>query len=184
MAFINHSKSISEPWGIYMLTKYLSTHFSYTYYVGSDDFLPQLDELDPNSTCNRALLVAELEKEGTQFRIITTHFTWSPHGQSTPLQYTNLGSMLDILKTFDEFVLCGDFNAPRGRDIWSKIITHYKDNIPAHITTTIDPNLHRIKNLEYVVDGIFSTHLYRVTDVTILPGLSDHQAITATVTQR
>lgn len=174
------SPSSRELWGMLILTNRKPVQFAVNYYVESKDSNPDFIWEDPE-TSNRALLIAEIKKDKELFRIITTHFTWSPNGQSTPKQYKDLGTMIDMLSTYDGFVLCGDFNAPRGRDIWNKIKTHYHDNIPQNILTTLDPNLHRIKNLNYVVDGIFSTPQYLVKNVQVTGGLSDHQAVTAQV---
>jgi hypothetical protein len=73
--------------------------------------------------------------------------------------------------------MCGDFNAPRGRLIFDRIATKYKDNIPPYVTTTIDKNIHHAGDLQLVVDGLFSTSKYEVRSVQVLDGLSDHCAI-------
>lgn len=76
-------------------------------------------------------------------------------------------------------IFCGDFNAPRGRQIWSILSSKLKDNVPNEITTTIDGNIHRAGNLQLVVDGLFTSSNYKVCDVQVISGVSDHCAIVA-----
>jgi hypothetical protein len=58
------------------------------------------------------------------------------------------------------------------------------DHLPANVTSTLDPQFHRAKGLEYVVDTIFSTPEYEVTEVRVLNGISDHKGIVARVERR
>ncbi len=131
-----------------------------------------------------ALLSCDVEHDGITFRVITTHFTWAPNGGTNAEQQRDLPAMLDVLSAAGEFVLCGDFNAPRGGDVFSRIAARYTDNIPVEYTTTIDPLLHRAGPLPYVVDGLFSTRGYEVTAVRLQDGVSDHQAIIAHIEKR
>ena len=59
----------------------------------------------------------------------------------------------------------------------------FKDNIPLRYTTSIDPNLHRAGALELMVDGLFSTPGYVVSDVALHSGVSDHCAITCAISR-
>ena len=172
--------------GIATFTNHPITGTSVAYYSGDKDHLPTTpagEKKNPYAN-NHMLLSTTIEKDGVSFTVATTHFTWSPAGQATERQRSDMKKMLDIVSTMKEFVLCGDFNAPRGREIWSLLAGRYIDHIPANITTTIDPHLHRVKNLQYVVDGIFTTPNYTVEDVRVISGVSDHQAIIASITQR
>ena len=74
-------------------------------------------------------------------------------------------------------MFCGDFNAPRGGEVFDQLASHYSDCVPPEITTTIDQELHRAKGLQYVVDSIFSTDQYRLEDVRVQSGVSDHCAL-------
>jgi endonuclease/exonuclease/phosphatase family metal-dependent hydrolase len=78
-------------------------------------------------------------------------------------------------------ILCGDFNAPRGREIFSRLAKRWHDNVPLHYVTSIDPKLHRAGPLQLMVDGVFSTTDYRVRNVVLHQGVSDHCAITADI---
>ena len=77
-------------------------------------------------------------------------------------------------------LLGGDFNAPRGGPIFARLARHWTDCIPADVTTSIDPELHRAGALELMVDGMFASPGVRVDSVRMHTGLSDHQGITAT----
>lgn len=130
---------------------------------------------------NRLVLWTTLKKDRQNFTIATTHFTWAMPNDADKNQAPSLKKLLKILKTIPEFILCGDFNAPRGQKTFDCLATHYQDNIPLHITTTIDPQLHRKKNLKLVVDGLFTTPHYSTKNVKIQSGLSDHCAIIANI---
>lgn len=167
-------------YGLLILSKHPSK-FSFKYYIGSQDELPVYEDGNPNSPA-RVLLWVDLQKGNQEFRVITTHFTWSADGQPTPLQHDHLDKMLVELDKLGEFVLCGDFNAPRGGPVFSRLARRYQDNIPLDVKTTMDFRLHRVKNLkELVVDGLFSTAGYQVDQVRVMAGLSDHQAVVGTI---
>jgi endonuclease/exonuclease/phosphatase family metal-dependent hydrolase len=131
----------------------------------------------------RLLLVTELEHEGRPYRIGTTHFTWSAKGQVSDLQLADFARLQRVLSEYPDYVLCGDFNAPRGRPLFSKFIRELglTDHLPPSVTSTIDGRLHRDGALELVVDTVFSTAEYRVSGVRVIDGVSDHKAILATV---
>ncbi len=129
------------------------------------------------------IIVSTFRTEGMNFQIATTHFPVAPNGATDERQKEALRKMLAKLSNIEDLVFCGDFNAPRGREVFTKIASLYKDNIPAEVTTTIDGNYHKAGDLPYVVDGLFTTAHYDVVNVEIVDGLSDHKAITAEVTK-
>ncbi len=132
---------------------------------------------------NQMLAFCEVEKEGTVFKIYNTHFTWTADGEPDDLQRNDMQSMLRILKAAGEFILCGDFNVPRGGELFGLLAEHYKDNVPPHYTTSIDGDLHRRGQLNRMVDGMFSTPGYVVSDFEMVSGVSDHRALVATVSK-
>jgi endonuclease/exonuclease/phosphatase family metal-dependent hydrolase len=134
----------------------------------------------PNSQ-KRAMLLTTVTKDNQNFTIATTHFTWDPMGGVNDEQREDLKRLLEIVKKYDNLILCGDFNAPRGGEIFGELSKHFKDNIPPEITTTIDQKLHKVKGLQLVVDGMFSKGSYSVKNVKVVGGVSDHQAIIAEV---
>lgn len=140
---------------------------------------------DPNDSC-RVLVVTELMHEGRPYRIATTHFTWSPDGQPSEPQLADFIRLKRVMSEYPDYVLCGDFNAPRGGELFGKFVHELGliDHLPRDVTSTIDGRFHRAGALELAVDTIFSTTEYRVADVRVLEGLSDHKGILATVERR
>jgi endonuclease/exonuclease/phosphatase family metal-dependent hydrolase len=159
-------------------------------YAGVPGIVP-VQQNEPNGNpikkANRSLCVADIEKEGQSFRFATTHFTWTMKGEATEEQEHDMSALLEILSGFGEFALCGDFNAPRGGEIFAMLADKYKDEIPERYKTSIDVGLHRAGHLpseqmdQKMVDGLFSTPEYVVSDVELHSGVSDHMAITATI---
>lgn len=135
----------------------------------------------------RVLAYGTVVKGRTSFTIGTTHFTWSPNGQANDVQREHLRKLLKVLKDFREIVFCGDFNAPRGGEIFDTISKHYIDHIPKEYTTSIDVNLHhlgeKLRGKPLLVDGLFSTPHYKVENVRLVDGVSDHLAIVAEITK-
>lgn len=167
--------------GIATLTRLKVESSEISYYSGSRETLPILLQNQAHRM-SRAHIKIVVEKKGDQFCLVNTHFTWTPNGQPNARQRRDLRKMLNLLKDTPELILCGDFNAPRGREIFDQLGKVYKDNISPSITTTIDQNLHRVKGLQLVVDGLFTTKGYQVQDVEVVDGVSDHCAIVANVT--
>ena len=147
-------------------------------YFRNGTSLPQ--EIEPNAI-NRALVIGLVEKDKVQYTIATTHFTWAGHGGVNQEQRRDVKELLKLLQQQREIILCGDFNAPRGGEIFTTLKQYLKDNIPAHITTTLDPTLHRAGPLPYVVDYMWSTPHYSVQKVRVVNGVSDHMAIVAEI---
>ena len=139
----------------------------------------------PDDT-RRFLLVTELEHQGRPYRIAATHFTWTPDGQISELQKADFVRLQRVLAGYADYVLCGDFNAPRGREMFGKFVDELGllDHLPADVTSTLDGRFHRAGPLELVVDTIFSTPEYWVTNTRVLDGISDHKGIMALVERR
>lgn len=149
-------------------------------YYGTPDRVPSVkDPLPPGrfDHSRGALLVADVEKEGKHFRIATTHFTWTPDGEASDAQREDMKRMIGLCESMPDLVLCGDFNMPRGREMWEKFALRYKDNIPLCYESSMDPKLHLKKGLSVMVDGLFTTPEYRASDVQLVEGVSDHKAV-------
>lgn len=117
------------------------------------------------------------------FRVVVTHLPVTEHGASTPYQIVVTKSLLKSLSSMGEFVFCGDMNAPRGGETFALLSEKYKDSIPTVYMTSIDQNLHRVKGLQYMVDGLFTTGTYKASDVKLVDGVSDHMAVVAEVSK-
>lgn len=157
---------------------------SYSIYYRGDGL--DLPAIGPGEAANmaRAILVTEFTKNNQQYCVINTHFTWTPDGCPSDKQYEDIDVMMDNLLEIPEFILMGDFNAPRGTPIFDRIASKYKDNIPPHVTTTIDKDFHKAGDLNLVVDGLFTTSKFCVNSVEVISGLSDHCAVLAVVSPK
>ncbi len=135
---------------------------------------------------DRSLIVTTLRHGEEVFRIGTTHFTWTPDGGASDEQHRDMDRLLDVLGQFHDehgIMFSGDFNAPRGGEVFTRLSERYADHVPEHVTSTIDPKLHRAAGIEHVVDGLFSTPHYAARDVEVIDGISDHKAIFAVIEQ-
>jgi endonuclease/exonuclease/phosphatase family metal-dependent hydrolase len=169
----------------------LSAHsFTEDWYVRNSEEIPTFDFTNANTkhaTENHAVLSCTVEVGSVAYKIATTHFTWTPDGKPDEYQREDLKKFLPILDSLGEFVLCGDFNAPRGGEIFSALSGRYKDNIPAGYNSSLDPDLHRIGKTKpheldgKMVDGLFTTEEYQASDVRLEFGVSDHAAIIASI---
>lgn len=138
---------------------------------------------EKHATMRYILLGGDFEKDGAYYRIMTTHFTWTPDGEADDFQRADMAALLTTLDPLNDLVLTGDFNAPRGKEIWEQLAERFKDNVPPQYVSSLDRNLHRAGHLDYIVDGIFSTPLYKVSDVELRGGVSDHCALIATISK-
>lgn len=150
------------------------------YYYRASETL-SIFELGDRRTINRALLRCDIVKDEVTFRIGTTHFTWTPDGEADDVQREDIENLFTVLETEGDIVFTGDFNAPRGKEIFSRLAERYRDNVPPEYTTSIDGSMHRAGALPHMVDGIFSTPGYEVSDVRMVCGVSDHCALVAKV---
>lgn len=162
------------------------------YYTGGPGPLQAFDTTDvhtKHATQSHPLLVCDVEKDGTTYRIGTTHFTWTPDGAANDYQRTDMQALLALLAGQGEFVLTGDFNAPRGGEMWSELASRYTDHVPPAYNTSLDASLHRAGKerpqelADKMVDGIFSTSAYSVGGVEMVCGVSDHCALVASVSK-
>jgi hypothetical protein len=165
-------------------------HKGTRYYWGSAESLTDFDitnAIRKHETESHAVAFCDIERGEQVFRVATTHFTWTPDGRPDDFQRQDMRKLCDILERLGVFVLCGDFNAPRGGEIFSMLAVKYEDNVPPEYKTSIDVNLHRAGKIasekmdKKMVDGLFSTPEYTVSNVELLSGVSDHMAIIATI---
>lgn len=158
----------------------------YSYYVGNESHIAvSFEEYFRNGLPQEehGLLWIDSVFEGNVYRIATTHLPATHLGQVTEFQLNTIDSMCTVLDTIGEFILIGDMNAPRGFEAWSRLAARYTDNIPPEYMTSLDQNLHRVKGLMYVVDGLFTTKKYTAHNVKLVDGVSDHMAIVGEVTK-
>lgn len=150
------------------------------YFYGTPDVVPRVSDLLPQGRHDHGrgvFLSARVKTENAFYTIGTTHFTWTPDGSASEGQRKDIQILLALLAQFPDIVFCGDFNAPRGGEIWTKLAERYTDNIPVGYTTSIDQDLHLVKGIMHVVDGLFCTPEYRCTETRLHCGISDHCAV-------
>ena len=176
---MSHSDLVKgEVMGVAILSREKLYDVRDEYYVGTrEEIAPENIGYDHNHCFLHGMYV----KDGTQFHIGTTHFIKSPAGDPDEKQHTIFKKLLPILEKQNDIVFAGDFNAPRGTEIFDTIARMFTDNIPKEYTTSIDANLHRAGYLPYMVDGLFTTPEYRAHNVRLIDGVSDHMAIVAQV---
>ena len=180
--------------GLGILTRFPVTASVARYFVGSADGA-LTDEPSPTGN-NRVVLFAHIEKDNELFEIGTTHFTWTPDGKPNDEQRSDIVPLHALLDEKGSFVLTGDFNAPRGTEIFTMLAEKFTDNVPPEYIWSLDANLHRAmggkiqsdaaaQGLDgYMVDGLFSTPEYDVTNVRLQDGVSDHLAVLARIHKR
>ncbi len=162
-------------------------HSGYCFYWGREENVSIVfDEYNKDENLQKNYVVVHvsmLGEDGQVYTIANTHFPVTVRGESTPHQLEIVEPLSKYLDSLQGVVLVGDFNAPRGNATFTKIVEKYKDNIPKHYTTSLDQNLHRVKGLQFMVDGLFTTPEYSASDVKLVDGVSDHMAIVATITK-
>lgn len=103
----------------------INTH----YYRGSET--QALESADPGMGACRAALVATCLFEKASYTVATTHFTWTPDGAADDRQRADYNNLMEYLANTPELILCGDFNAPRGGEIFTAFTSRFTDNLPA-----------------------------------------------------
>ena len=171
----------NDLFGVAILSSSDFNQSQHRYYPHRPSLIPKY--AGPRSY-DHVLLWVTVHKNKIPFTIANTHFTWAMPDQADQIQKEDLKELLAILKTIPQFVLCGDFNAPRGQRTFDNLASFYQDNIPPEITTTIDSQFHKAGPLQLVVDGLFSTLHYLVKNVKVQSGLSDHYAIVSNIYQK
>ncbi|MBP9781330.1 endonuclease/exonuclease/phosphatase family protein [Candidatus Woesebacteria bacterium] len=166
-------------WGIALIVNRAfiqdSMHdFHQLFYAGEEQVVPEF--VGPYSP-RRSLLVAQLGVDGQNFAVATTHFTWTPNGQASPQQYNDLKQLKLNLGNYNRFILCGDFNAPRGGEIYAQFAEGLIDHVPRDVLTTLDHTFHYAGMLNLVVDGVLSTPDIGSISTRVIDGVSDHKAI-------
>lgn len=174
-----------EVFGIGILSRTAFVETGALVYAGTGDGNLQFDRTSPETrieTCRYSVALARLMADCGEMTVATTHFPWTPDGAPRPFQDDAACRLIAGLGN-DPVVLTGDFNAPRGGPVFGKFARVWRDCIPADVTTSLDPDLHRAGPLELMVDGLFVSHHHSADDVRLHAGVSDHQAIAARISR-
>lgn len=171
-------------WGVAQLSRLPIEKGGFEYYSGDATHIPDFGASDDSNKINRVLSWLNVRQHEQLYTFATTHFIWTPDGNPTPLQHEKLAMLWQILEKVPAYVVMGDFNAPRGRAIFDELASRLTDNVPREIETSIDGTLHKAGSIMQMVDGVFSTPSYQVSQVRVVDGVSDHKAIVAQVSRR
>jgi len=175
-----------RPTGLGIVSRRPFTSTEDIVYAGHGSGLDVVDRTSEETkfrTSRYAVALAEIALGGVAFTIATTHFPWTDGARTSDFQRTSCDALLRLLGG-RLLILCGDFNAPRGKEIFHRLAQQWTDHIPPAYATSLDPVLHRAGPLQLMVDGLFSTDDYCVSGVTLHQGISDHCAVTACVRKR
>lgn len=166
-------------WGIGFFTNLTHTTPAVQYYAGEGTIAVFKRPEDSA----RALIVSTVtSSSGEQLNIATTHFTWTHNGEANENQRVDLTALLEAVEGYTDIVLCGDFNAPRGKETFDRLASVFHDNLPQDVVSTLDADLHYKKGaIQLAVDTIFSSSGYKVTDCRVLTGISDHSGLVAEI---
>lgn len=162
----------------------LPTVYKDEQYAGPTGEIMNFDARTPETqfaTQKNFLVTVEINQDGVFYKIGLTHFPWTPNGEADNIQRVCAKALLETVGREGEMALFGDFNAPRGKEIFSMFTEKLKDNIPLQYETSLDETLHRKGKLTLMVDGCFTTTGYRASDVELRFGVSDHAAVLATI---
>lgn len=182
-----YPKLISKRQGIAIFAKNIVDVGSLFYFGDKKNLNRSWNEYKSNPIYqkNYALVWANIKSDdGLIYKFVTTHLPVTIEGESTPYQLEVADALLLELKNFNDFVICGDMNAPRGKETFRRLNKKYKDNIPLKYETSLDQKIHRVKGLQYMVDCLFTTDEYKATKVKLVDGVSDHMAIVAEITKK
>ena len=143
------------------------------------------------STESRLVIFADVKVGDSTFRIGTLHGVWVPGGKVDDHQRRCMDNLRLIMD--NQFgiplVLAGDFNAARGGEIYQMLVRKdhayydlFDDVVPDTIVNTVDwQNRGKPGGPDLVVDYILKNDGLTVRDVEVHFGVSDHAALTATV---
>lgn len=171
-------------WGVAVWMRSGLSHDEPTHYYYRGNAAAAYECKHPGYDASRAVIVVKIQDGLQELIVATTHFTWTPDGVADDRQREDIRKLMTDLEKYPELVLCGDFNAPRGQEIYNTICQRFTDHLPENIASTLDPKLHYIgDSVKVVVDTIFATPGYAVRQVTVHEGVSDHKAISATISR-
>lgn len=166
--------------GTAIFSKIKNSEYTKKYYF-RDENSTRFHRSGIHNDLSMAVVNNKFNLDSKNYNILTTHFCVSKNGQADDFQREQIKSLLSVLDEIGNFVLCGDMNAPRGREIFSILNDRYKDNINKKYTTSIDPDLHKAGDLQLMVDVLFSTNDYIVKNMYFETGVSDHYGIVAEI---
>lgn len=138
------------------------------------------ENTEERDTVYQPLLTVVCSIDGVPVVVGTTHFMKSWHGLPDDYQRERMKRFLPILEEACPDILCGDFNIPRGTELYHILHDRLCDNIPPECMNSIDPTLHRVPGLSLMIDYVWSSPpRVQVSNVRQVCGVSDHCAFVA-----
>lgn len=169
-------------WGVATLTKIKPIATVIPYYSAPPHTLPT-DYCTLKEGHPRAIIIIKLQSDNKEYTFANTHFTWAMPDKADVEQAADFARLKVILEPYPSLVMSGDFNAPRESMVYRELATKYRSWVPEDVDTTLDPTYFRKPGLKLVVDHLFSTSDYKVADVEVITGLSDHCGIRASISK-
>lgn len=180
-----------SDFGVALFSREPITQSQYLYYAKPNNALGVFDRTSAETiraSSQRGVLFCELE---SGLKIATVHHTWTANGLEDAYQVEDTHALIHVLADKSRYILCGDFNIPRGVNSCYQIITDsLNDCIPQTIASSMHIPLHRVRNNKeeatkvagYMVDYIFRTpDAPQVANVQQFCGMSDHCAFVANI---
>ena len=143
---------------------------------------------------HNSVLTATISNEhGGKITVSTTHFPVTDH--STPgyedhvfdetndvreVNHTRIffDRFMSIIKSLPyPLIFTADLNNPRGEYIYDTLAHTLIDLTPSDTKSTLDPEMHHLKNIDLVVDTIMVSPDIQVDSMDVVVGVSDHKAL-------
>lgn len=190
MTLMKNEHGLFVPQGIAIASRSKATFESYYYYT-PPGALSIYEQTRRRETSAQIIVWADVSFEGKNYRIGTTHFTWTEDGQNPDeVQINDMLTFSKYIQTQKPHIMCGDFNIPRNYNhLYEPLIQQYTDAVPSQYKSSLDKDLHRVgedptKAIlfdSFMVDYIFTQKPYTANDVTLEFGISDHAAVMGTI---
>ncbi|MDO8573088.1 MAG: hypothetical protein Q7S11_05045 [bacterium] len=149
------------------------------------------------STEDRVVICANIIKDDIEYGMVTTHGQWVRGGVTNDVQRQSTRSLIHFVLAQagrrNGIVLVGDMNFGRNSEIYKMFIDKkFRDCVPLEIDNTLDPEHPAVRKGIRVVRDYFmicegyggdfvSYDLHEVSEVILRPGVSDHCALSATI---
>lgn len=162
--------------GVGILSRMPIQEVQVRWYFGDGKNIPIHNEHE-RDTVHQPLLSCLLDIGGVQVNVSTTHFMKSWDGAPDDYQRERMKRFLPVLEDARPDILCGDFNIPRGTELYTVLCKQFKDNVPFEYVSSIDSKLHRMPGLSFMIDYMWSSSRVQCTNVQMKSGISDHCAL-------
>ncbi|MDO8591210.1 MAG: hypothetical protein Q7R65_04525 [bacterium] len=153
--------------------------------ISADGNAEPVDLSRVRATESRLAVFVGVSVGGRYFKIGTTHGTWSP-AKYIPdnHQRWSIFKLVGIIDEQRPDVMAGDFNAPRGGELYNILCNRSLiDRVPTSIVNSIDWKLRGRSGPDVLVDYFFTATASDISDVQTHFGVSDHAALSGTVSK-